>query len=460
VIIHWFRRDLRITDNTSLAAASKDSDGVLGVYVLSNWKGAHRWTGAMRQEFLCGCLVSLAADLAAVGGRIVIREGDPVAALLALAAETGARAVYFNRDPDPHGRTTEKRLIEQAGRLRVRGFKDVCIHERDEVLTATGGPFRVFSPYARAWAALAKPPVGGKVRGLASGAGKVASLDLPSLSRWGLVRGGTIPGEGEQAARKRFASFLAGGIAHYAERRNIPAGQTTSRISQDLRFGLLSIREVHARCVEKAAGLPPAGRKSIERFVSELIWREFYMAVLWHYPEVLEVEFNPKHRGMRWPGGGAALRSWCEGRTGFPIVDAAMRQLEATGFMHNRARMIAAMFLTKDLHVDWRLGESHFMRKLVDGEIASNNGGWQWSAGTGADAAPYFRIQNPWTQTARFDPGGTYIKTWIPELRDVPAHLLAAPPADGQPLARDYPPPMVDHAEARQITLDLFADRR
>ncbi len=460
MIIHWFRRDLRITDNPSLAAAARDAGEVLGVYILSGWRGSHGWTGPMRQEFLCGCLASLDENLEAAGGRLVIRDGDPVDALLALAAETGATAVYFNRDPDPHGRATERRLIERAGRLTVRAFKDVCIHERDEVLTAAGGPFRVFSPYARAWSALPKPPVGGKIRGLTRGTRHVASLDLPTPARWNLTCRGTIPEAGEQAARKRLASFLAGGITHYAERRNTPAGQTTSRISQDLRFGLLSIREVHARCIGKAAGLPPAGRKSVERFVAELIWREFYMAVLWHFPEVLEVGFNPKFRGMVWPGTDAALRRWCEGQTGFPIVDAAMRQLASTGFMHNRTRMITAMFLTKDLHMDWRLGERHFMQNLVDGEISSNNGGWQWSAGTGADAAPYFRIQNPWTQTARFDPDGTYIKSWVPELRDVPPQRLATPPANGRPLAPGYPTPIVDHAKARQITLNLFADRR
>jgi deoxyribodipyrimidine photo-lyase len=181
------------------------------------------------------------------------------------------------------------------------------------------------------------------------------------------------------------------------------------------------------------------------------------MQILWCFPEVLDHEFQPRFRGMAWPGDGKNFSRWCSGETGFPIVDAAMRELAQTGFMHNRTRMIAAMFLTKDLHLDWRLGEKWFMKMLVDGEIASNNGGWQWSAGTGADAAPYFRIQNPWTQTKRYDPDGVYIKKWIPELRDVPAPKLCDPPAVGEVLARDYPAPIVDHAVARDITLDLFA---
>ena len=184
------------------------------------------------------------------------------------------------------------------------------------------------------------------------------------------------------------------------------------------------------------------------------------MQLLWHFPEVLEYEFNPGFRGMSWPGNVKNFARWAEGTTGFPIIDAGMRELEQTGFMHNRARMITAMFLVKDLHLDWRLGEKFFMQKLTDGEIASNNGGWQWSAGTGADAAPYFRIQNPWTQTRRHDPDGAYIKTWIPELRDVPSEKFFDPPLPGETIASGYPAPIVEHSIARDVTLDLFARHR
>lgn len=457
MIIHWFRRDLRITDNTALASAAKDDREILGVYVLSQWSGSHRWTGSKRQEFLCGCLASLASNLERLGGKLVFREGDPVEALLALAEEVGASAIYYNRDPDPHGREIEHRLQDQAGRLTIRGFKDVCVHERDEVLTGEGTPFRVFSPYARAWAKLERPAPGGRIQKLACPS-TVSSLPAPTLQHWGLSAEGQIVEPGEKAARKRLSEFLATGLETYGTRRNTPSGQTTSRISQDLRFGLLSIREVVKRCNEKAAELSAAGRKSAQSFLGELIWREFYMAILWHYPEVLTQEFNPKYRGMNWPGTKESFQRWLQAETGFPIVDAAMRQLRTTGFMHNRTRMIVAMFLTKDLLVDWRAGEQAFMQHLVDGEIASNNGGWQWSSGTGADAAPYFRIQNPWTQTARFDPEGLYIKEWLPELRDVPAKRFTMPSEEGRPLVRGYPLPMVDHAEARQRALDLFGD--
>jgi deoxyribodipyrimidine photo-lyase len=201
-------------------------------------------------------------------------------------------------------------------------------------------------------------------------------------------------------------------------------------------------------------------RRAAQTFINELAWREFYMQILWHFPEVLYQEFNPDYRGLPWDHDEARFRRWCDGETGFPIVDAGMRQLNATGFMHNRVRMIVSMFLTKDLHIDWRWGERYFMQRLLDGEIASNNGGWQWSAGTGADAAPYFRIQNPWSQTKRFDPQGTYIKEWVPELRDADPKQLQSPPDGLFPLARTYPLPMVDHSEERQRTLEVFKKHR
>ena len=460
--LHWFRRDLRLTDNPALASASREAGCVIPVYVQSEWKLAHRWTGANRQQFLCGCLASLEAGLLTIGGRLVVRQGDPVAELERLAAETKAEAIFFNRDPDPHGRETERRLAAMAaGRgIALRDFKDVCVHERDEVLTGTGDPFRVFTPYAKAWHKVPRPSLSPRPKRLTTPS-EIASLPLPSLDTWDLSGDAwQIPEPGEKAARKRLERFLTDGLSGYGAAQNIPSGKSTSRLSQDLRFGLLSIREIFDAVEKRAGELPAAGRDSAAKFSGELIWREFYMQVLWHFPEVLEHEFNPKFRGMRWPGKKQHFDLWVSGMTGFPIVDAAMRELDRTGFMHNRARMIAAMFLTKDLHLDWRPGEAFFMRKLTDGEIASNNGGWQWSAGTGADAAPYFRIQNPWTQTRRFDPDGTYIKTWIPELRDVATEKFFAPPAQGSTLAKGYPRPIVNHAEARNATLDFFAAHR
>lgn len=457
IVIHWFRRDLRISDNSALHAAVAASDAVLPVYVVSEWRGGHRWTGSNRQAFLCGCLGSLDANLRTLGSRLIVRRGDAIDELLRLARESGACAIYTNRDPDPFGASVESKLREMAAAVGVElhVLKDACMHEHDEVLTGGGDSYRVFSPYARAWLQRSKSLPAGRPKSLVTPV-DIASDPLPTLATWGLGAGGEIVPPGERAARERLDTFLNGPISTYSDARDTPSGSSTSRLSQDLRFGLLSIRMVVQQCERMAMDGNPAARDSARKFVAELIWREFYMQILWRYPHVLTEEFNPKYRGMPWPGSDAHFDRWCRAETGFPIVDAAMRQLTQTGFMHNRTRMISAMFLTKDLHVDWRRGEQWFMQMLTDGEIASNNGGWQWSAGTGADAAPYFRIQNPWTQSARHDPEGKYIKRWLPELAHVPIKRLHTPPEDGRPLVPGYPVPIVDHSVERDKTLGLF----
>jgi deoxyribodipyrimidine photo-lyase len=452
-VLHWFRRDLRLTDNTALHAAARAAENVVPVFIRSTWRDAHCWTGPHRQAFLCGALASLDTNLRTLGSRLIVRSGDAVEELGRLVHETSAEAIFFNRDPDPFGREAEQRL-EKLG-LPLLAHKDACLHERDEVLTASGTPFRVFTPYFRAWSKLPKLAPVGKLRALRTPE-HITSEPLPTLTDWGLAPAGEIVEPGERAARERLKKFLAGPLARYGAERDFPAAGTTSRLSQDLRFGLLSIREVFAKVDARVRELPAAVRASAEKFLGELAWREFYMQILWHWPEVLEHEFDPKYRGLSWRRDERDFARWRAGETGFPIVDAAMRQLAQTGFMHNRARMIVAMFLTKDLQLDWRLGEQWFMQQLTDGEIATNNGGWQWSAGTGADAAPYFRIQNPWTQAARYDPEALYIKTWLPELRDIAPEKLLRPPAPGLSVASGYPPPMVDHAEARERTLEMF----
>lgn len=472
IAIHWFRRDLRLTDNTALNAALAAHDQIAPVFITSQWTGKHHWCGAPRQEFLCGSLESLHRNLEAKGGRLIVRNGRADLVLEQLVRETGARAIYFNRDPDPFGRDMERRIETMADRLGilVQSCKDIAIHEHDEVLTSDGRPFRVFTPYARAWSKIPKPPTGNTVARIAVPA-SVKSEPLPTLGRWHLTNTAQILPPGEAAARKRLASFLDGPIFLYGARRDRPAENATSRLSQDLRHGLLSIREVLRDCHRASSEAKPfAQRNSVATFINELIWREFYLQVLWHWPEVIRHEFQPECRDLPWrapwrpedddtwdrdPDARADFDAWCEGRTGFPIVDAGMRELAATGHMHNRVRMITAMFLAKDLRIWWMHGESHFMRFLVDGDIASNNGGWQWSASTGTDAAPYFRIQNPWSQTKRFDPTGEYIRRWLPELRDVPAAKFCEPPP-GLPIAKAYPLPIVDHAVARDSVLEMF----
>ncbi|MCX6967775.1 MAG: deoxyribodipyrimidine photo-lyase [Verrucomicrobia bacterium] len=461
MILHWFRRDLRLHDNTALAAACHDSGGrVVPVFILSHWRGQHRWTGPARQSVLCGTLCALSEALEKCGSRLILRRGDAVAELERLLTETGAEALYYNCSPDPAGRALETRVHAMARKLgvRVQGFHDVTALAPDAVLTQGGEPFRVFTPFSRAWLKKAAPGPDVRPLRLAPAPAKLQSLPLPTLADWGLDPAHLLlPDSGEPAALRRMDAFFSGPAFRYAAERDLPAVHATSRLSADLRFGALSPRLLVQRCHAAIASAQSAAQRDGPRkFLSELIWREFYMAILWHWPEVLEHEFQPRFRGMRWQQPGQAFQRWQEGTTGFPIIDAGMRQLAATGWMHNRVRMIVAMFLTKDLHLDWRLGEAFFMQHLADGEIASNNGGWQWSAGTGADAAPYFRIQNPWTQSARFDPEGDYIKQWVPELRNTPARALMQPPASGKGVAPGYPAPLLDHARERETALALY----
>jgi len=461
-VIHWFRRDLRISDNTALHAAARLGLPVVPVYLLSTWNGRHAWTGPHRQHFLCGCLASLDANLAAIGSRLILRDGAAVDALERLIKEARAVAVHFNNDPDPFGKQIETEVRQMCARLGIActGHHDHTLHEPTEVLTQGGHPYRVYTPYSRNWLGLPKSQPLPRPAALQP-APKLSSLPLPTIARWGWQPPqSALPEAGEKAARERLTRAIQGKIQNYAAKRDLPAEDGTSRISQDLRFGLLSVRTIHAKVQQARSQADAAARANIDVYIKELAWREFYFAILHHFPNVLDEEFNADWRGLPWHEPGPGFDAWKHGRTGFPIIDAGMRELAATGFMHNRLRMITAMFLTKDLHLDWKLGESWFMRQLTDGEIASNNGGWQWSAGTGADAAPYFRIQNPWSQTLKHDPTGVYIKRWVPELAKTHPSRFLEPPKDGRPIAPDYPLPVLDHSAERDRTLAMFKAHR
>lgn len=460
-VIHWFRRDLRIADNSALYHASR-SGGVIPVYILSTWKKNHAWTGSNRQKFLCGCLESLSKNLETLDSKLIIREGHAISVLKKLIAETGATAVFFNRDPDPFGKKTEQELAALCEDLGIEccGYDDVALHNPTEILTQSGNPYKVYTPYSNNWLAKPKPLPLPKPQPLKTPKG-ISSLPLPTLSHWKLPEPiAKLPEPGERAARERMSQAISNIISQYSVKRDIPSLEATSRLSQDLRFGLISIRTLYAKVATALESAKGPSRNSIQIYIKELAWREFYFAILHHFPQVLDHEFNEDWKGLPWDEPNENFEKWKSGKTGFPIVDAGMRQLLQSGFMHNRVRMITAMFLTKDLHIDWKLGESHFMQHLTDGEIASNNGGWQWSAGTGADAAPYFRIQNPWSQTARYDPTGVYIKRWIPELKSVDPKKFQAPPENNIPLAPDYPLPCVDHKTERERTLAIFKKHR
>ena len=447
--IHWFRRDLRLTDNSALHAATSESSEIIPTYILSDWQENHAWTSGKRQKFLCECLSSLNGNIDHLGGKLIIRQGDAVEELLKLVRDSRAEAIYLNEDVDPFGQMVESRLREESP-VPVHPHRDAVLHGAGDVLKNDRSPYRVYTPFSKRWLPLEKPTPVGRPKELNSPSG-IQSRPLPTLQTWKLVDQGwdTVAG-GEKAARERMKEALSDRIGHYDETRDIPSIPGTSRLSQDLRWGTLSIRELYHLAM----------RCGSEQYLKELAWREFYFQILHHFPEVLGLEFNPGWRGLPWDEPQKQFEAWKTGQTGFPIIDAGMRELLQTGFMHNRVRMIVAMFLTKDLHLDWRLGEQFFAQHLLDGEIASNNGGWQWSAGTGADAAPYFRIQNPWSQTKRFDPRGEYIKRWIPELADVNPRLFQTPPDDGQAIASSYPLPVINHADERLRTLAIFKKHR
>ncbi len=460
-VLHWFRRDLRLHDNPALQSAHRRHEGrMLPVYIQSAWRGSHPWTGPARQAALCASLAALEQSLQAAGTRLTIRRGGAVEELRRLLEETGARELYFNRSPDPWGRELEERVEAMARQIgaQVHPFHEVTALPPETVRTGSGEAFRVFTPFARAWLKHEIPaplPAPGR---FAPPPPRLRTLPLPTLADWDLPAPPVVALTGEPAALRRLETFLSGPVSRYAAERDIPSLEATSRLSVDLRWGTLSIRLAVQRCREALAAARSAeARTGVQKFLDELIWREFYMALLWRWPNVLEEEFQAEYRHLQWQPNPAALERWKAGATGFPIVDAGMRQLAATGWMHNRVRMIVAMFLTKDLHIDWREGEAHFLQSLADGEAASNNGGWQWSASTGADAAPYFRIQNPWSQSARFDPEGLYIRAWVPELRGLPPALLHMPPS--APLVPGYPRPIVDHARERAVALELYRRR-
>ncbi len=448
-VIHWFRRDLRLSDNLSLNAAISHSDEVIPLYILSDWKKDHLWTGEKRQQFLCECLASLSQNIDHIGGALIIRQGHAVTELFKLVKESKAEAIYLNQDVDPFGQAIEAKLKEESP-VPVFTHQDAALHGVTEVLKGDGTPYRVYTPFSKRWLPLEKPKPTGRPKKLKTPEG-ISSLPLPNLKTWDLGSSNPeIVAGGEKAARARMKEALSKRISKYDDTRDIPSIPGTSRLSQDLRWGTLSIRELYQQ----------AQKCGSEQYLKELAWREFYFQILHHFPEVLKLEFNADWRGLPWDEPSTQFEAWKNGQTGFPIIDAGIRELLKTGFMHNRVRMIVAMFLTKDLHLDWRLGEQFFAQHLLDGEIASNNGGWQWSAGTGADAAPYFRIQNPWSQTKRFDPQGLYIKKWVPELSETDPKLFLAPPEDGEAIAEGYPTPIVDHSDERNRTLAIFKKHR
>ncbi|WP_417068632.1 cryptochrome/photolyase family protein [Niveibacterium terrae] len=465
----WFRRDLRDTDHAALHHALKSHRRVFCAFVFDTAildELADR--GDRRLSFIHGSIEELNRALRRRGGALIVRHGDAREEIPRLALELGVAAVHANADYEPFALRRDDAVSGALGALGIafRAWKDQLIFEKDEILSGAGKPYSVFTPYSRAWlkelkaADLEARPVEGLPGTLAAPPSLPA---IPSLAALGFTKSPVLLPCGISGARQLWADFQ-NRIADYARTRDFPALKGVSYLSAHLRFGTLSIREL----VRFAAGQKNEGA---ETWLKELIWREFYQQILWHRPEIETLSFKPEFDAIEWESGAQAndhFAAWCAGRTGYPLVDAAMRQLAASGWMHNRLRMIVASFLTKDLGLHWLRGERFFAAQLLDFDLASNNGGWQWAASTGCDAQPWFRIFNPIAQSQKFDPEGNFIRRYVPELAGVPAPQIHAPwlmspqqmAATGCVIGHNYPAPVVDHAAARARTLTRFEQLR
>jgi deoxyribodipyrimidine photo-lyase len=482
----WLRRDLRTRDHAALYHALRAARQVWCAFVFDSEILDPLPRGDRRVEFIRESLVDLDAQLRALGARsgvsgvgLIVREGDATQEIPRLAAALHVQAVYANADYEPQARERDARVrgaLADAG-IAFHAGKDQVVFDTDELLTGAGKPYGVFTPYKNAWLKKLEPfylrayPVERHAQSLAPlPAGERGGV--PSLADIGFAPTNLSSLElpaGSSGARALLEDFVEDErIDRYAQARDYPAVKGPSYLGVHLRFGTVSVRELAALARDRMQAPRAQAGRGAEVWLSELIWRDFYQQVLHHHPHVVQASFKPEYDKIRWEHGkraDALFEAWCEGRTGYPLVDAAMAQINRTGYMHNRLRMVTASFLTKDLGIDWRRGERYFAEKLNDYDLAANNGGWQWAASTGCDAQPYFRIFNPVAQSERFDAQGRFIRRYLPQLAALPDALLHAPwrakpvelAAAGIALGRDYPEPLVAHDEARARTLERYA---
>ncbi|MDC8758755.1 cryptochrome/photolyase family protein [Janthinobacterium fluminis] len=471
----WLRRDLRAFDHAALHHALQQSKTVYCVFIYDRAILDSLPRQDRRVGFIHACVAELDAELRQLGGGLIVRHADAAVAIPQLAAELGVDAVFANDDYEPQAIARDARVARALAAQPCLwfSFKDQLVFDKSEVLSLSDKPFSVYTPYKHAWlkklraqpACTAPLPVAPLAARFAAPAGPAA---LPTLAELGFepdaLASLAIP-TGMSGAAKLFEDFLAR-LANYASARDFPALKGPSYLSLHLRFGTLSVRHLVRSVVELIDR--GVGGEGAPVWLAELIWREFYAMILFHHPHVVGAAFKPAYDAIEWESGPRAdadFAAWCEGRTGYPLVDAAMAQLNQSGYMHNRLRMVTACFLIKDLGIDWRRGEAYFALHLNDFDLASNNGGWQWAASSGCDAQPYFRIFNPVTQSEKFDASGRFIRRYLPQLKALDDSEIHAPwlvprmllEQKGIRLGRDYPEPIVQHDAARQRTLARYA---
>jgi deoxyribodipyrimidine photo-lyase len=470
VSIVWFRLDLRLADNLSLLEAVTNSDYAVPVYIWSPSEDGHWAPGGASKWWLHQSLESLGEHLVNAESKLIIRSGDSLKVLQELIEETGAKSLFFNRRFDPFGRKVDEnveKVLESQG-VSVKTFNSSLLHDPEKVRTKQGTPFKVFTPFWNHFTATIEPEMpAGQPKKIPFPKVKIKSLALDELELepkidWASGFRETFT-PGENGAHKRLKAFLKDGIENYGIGRDLPNEDGVSMLSPHMHFGEIGPRQIwHA---VRELDVKPTKRTHIETYLKEIGWRDFAHHVLYHFPFTSDKPLRQQYSKFPWSGSKEQLESWQKGMTGYPIVDAGMRQLWHTGWMHNRVRMIVASFLTKDLLISWKDGAEWFWDTLVDADLASNTLGWQWAGGCGADAAPYFRIFNPQLQGEKFDPHGEYVRRWVPELKNLESKWIhnpaKAPPlvlaAAGIQLGENYPKPLVDHDIARKRALAALA---